>query len=154
MNDTAKPPVLQLQKIYLKDVSLETPMGYKAFRQAWKPRFEQHLQTTLSRLEEDLQEVVLTVTLRALLGESDKNETAFIIEVQQAGLFRMNPTPDAPETRLVNIVCPTILFPYLREAIDNLAMKAGFPPITLAPVNFEVLYQQAMQQQQQATTAH
>lgn len=159
MNDTtapaspAKQPQLILQKIYLKDVSLETPMGMKAFQQNWSPKVTQHLQTTHKRLNETQCEVVLTATLNAVLGEPEKQETAFIVEVQQAGLFKIQVSDGNTEKQLVNVACPTILFPYVRESIDNLLVKAGFPPLNIPPINFDTLYQQALQEKS-ATAAH
>lgn len=159
MNDTATPqvaakqPQLILQKIYLKDASLETPMGIKVFQQAWKPKFSQQMQTRYASINDELREVVLTVTLSALLGETEKEETAFIIEVQQAGLFKLQPEDDNVEKQLMNVACPTILFPYIREAVDCLLVKAGFPAMSMRPVNFDTLYKKSLQEQT-PTTAH
>jgi preprotein translocase subunit SecB len=159
MNDNhPKSSSLVLQKIYLKDVSLETPMGFKAFQQAWKPRISQQLQTRHQASENGLHEVILTTTLTAQLGEAGKEETAFIVEVQQAGLFKLQAADENTEKQLVNVACPTILFPYVREAVDNLLVKAGFPAVNMPAINFEALYQQALQQQslqeKAATSAH
>lgn len=156
MNDTTapasstQPPQLVLQKMYLKDVSLETPMGVKAFQQNWSPKVAQHLQTTHKRLNDTQCEVVLTVTLNAVLGEPEKQETAFIVEVQQAGLFKIQVSDNHNEKLLVNVACPTILFPYVRETVDSLLVKAGFPPLNIPPINFEALYQKALQEKSAA----
>lgn len=160
MNDTANPasaskqPQLILQKIYLKDASLESPMGIKAFQQNWKPVFNQQLRTTHTRMNDTQCEVVLTATLSAALGEPEKQETAFIVEVQQAGLFKIQVSDGDIEKQLINVACPTILFPYVRETVDGLLIKAGFPAISMPPINFETLYQRALQEQPVATTAH
>lgn len=159
MNDTAVAPgpskqrQLVLQKIYLKDASLETPMGIKAFQQTWKPNISQQLQTTHSKINDTQCEVVLTVTLSAVLGEPGKEETAFIVEAQQAGLFKLQASDEQIEKQLVNVACPTILFPYVREAVDSLLVKAGFPAMSMPPINFDALYQQALQQKT-AETEH
>jgi preprotein translocase subunit SecB len=151
MNDPVTPPApkqpqLILQKIYLKDVSLESPMGIKAFQQEWKPNLTHHLQTTFKRINDTQCEVILTITLNAALGEPEKQETAFIVEVQQAGLFKIQTLDENTVKQLVNVACPTILFPYLREAVDSLLVKAGFPALAIPPINFETLYQQALQE--------
>lgn len=151
-NNTPKASSLVLQKIYLKDVSLETPMGIKAFQQAWTPKFNQQLQTRHHKAENNLVEVVLTTTLTAQLGGPEKEETAFIVEVQQAGVFKLQAIDEKTETQLINVACPTILFPYVRETVDSLLLKAGFPAVCMPPINFDALFQQALQQT--ATAAH
>jgi preprotein translocase subunit SecB len=154
MNTSATPspaqPQVQLaiQKIYLKDASFETPAGVKVFQQAWSPKLSQQLQTRSNKLNEQHHEVVLVLTLTAIMGEAGKEETAFLVEVQQAGLFQIIAPDVALEKHIVNTTCPTILLPYAREAVDNLVVKGGFPPISIPPVNFDVLYQQALAQQQ------
>lgn len=155
MNDAVqKSPQLILQKIYLKDASFESPMGIKAFRQEWKPKITQQLHARHHKIEENLYEVILITTLTAQLGEADKAETAFLVEVQQAGLFKLTTTNPNHEQQLLNAACPAILFPYLREAIDNLLVKAGFPAANLPPINFDALYQQTLQQKQVTAPAH
>jgi len=156
MNDTAnttsnpKQPQLILQKIYLKDASLESPMGFKVFQREWKPKVTHHMQTTHSRINDTQCEVILMVTLNATLGEPEKQETAFIVEVQQAGLFKIQISDENTEKQLVNVACPTILFPYVREAVDGLLMKAGFPALNMPPISFERLYQRALQEKSSA----
>lgn len=150
----AKQPQLILQKLYLKDISFETPMGIKAFQSGWKPQFSQQLQTRHAKIDDASYEIVLTATLSAMLGEADKKETAFIVEVQQAGLFKLNPSDANIEKQLINVACPTILFPYVRETVDSLLVKAGFPAVSMPPVNFDALYQRALQEQATPATAH
>jgi preprotein translocase subunit SecB len=100
-----------------------------------------------SCVEGKLYEVVLVVTLTAkLAAEGEEELTAFIVEVQQAGLFQIEPEGETEKSQLVNVACPNILFPYAREAIDNLVMKAGFPATSIPPVNFNALYQKALQE--------
>jgi preprotein translocase subunit SecB len=149
MNDqSANPAQLSIQKIYLKDSSYETPMGIKAFQQAWKPKINQQLQTLGSKIDGNNYEVVLTLTLTALLEIAGKEETAFIVEVQQAGIFQIKAANIDQEKEIVGTACMQILFPYAREVIDNLITKGGFMPIMLPPINFHALYQQALLQQQ------
>lgn len=157
MNDqTANQAQLNIQKIYLKDSSYETPMGVKAFQQAWTPKFNQQIQTLGSKIDDKHHEVVLTMTLTAVLDIAGKEETAFIVEVQQAGIFQITaPNPDM-EKEIIGTACLQILFPYAREAIDNLITKGGFPALAMPPINFKALYQQALlqQSQQQTQPAH
>jgi len=158
MNDqSANTPQLFIQKIYLKDSSYETPMGVKAFQQAWKPKFNQQLQTSGKKIDDSNFEVILTVTLTAILEVAGKEETAFIVEIQQAGIFTIT-APDAEtEKEIIGTSCMQILFPYAREAMDNLISKGGFLPVAVPPINFKALYQQALlqqEQQQQPPPAH
>jgi preprotein translocase subunit SecB len=160
MNTSTTPPPAQpqvqlaIQKIYLKDASFETPAGVKVFQQAWSPKLSQQLQTRSNKLDNALFDVVLMLTLTAIVGEVGKEETAFIIEIQQGGVFQVIAPNTALELQIVNTTCPGILLPYAREAADSLAVKGGFPAISVPPVNFDVLYQQALAQQQPGKAAH
>ncbi len=150
MSEEAKQQRFQIQRIYVKDISLETPNSPQMFQQqAWKPEVNLQLQTNSKRLGETLHEVVLTLTVTAKQGDT----TAFLIEMQQAGLFAVENFTDQQLGPMLGAYCPNTLFPYARETIDSLLLKAGFPPLTLAPVNFEALYAQRVQQlrQQPAT---
>lgn len=132
------------QRIYTKDISFESPMTPNVFRQEWKPAVNVDLNTKSSRFDEEgNHEVVLTLTITAKLEE----QTAFLVEVQQAGIFFVAGFEGEGLRQLLATVAPTILFPYAREAIDNLVVKGGFPPLMIAPVNFDALFRQAMQQQ-------
>ena len=132
-----------LQRIYMKDLSFEAPLGAKAFTKQWQPQVQVDLNTNAERLEGDTFEVVLTITITAKLGE----ETAFLIEVHQGGIFHVKGLEGEQLRRVLMIVCPNILFPYAREAIDSLASRGSFPPLALQPVNFEAIYLQSQQQQ-------
>jgi preprotein translocase subunit SecB len=134
-----------LQRIYVRDLSFELPLGPQAFTKAWKPQVQVDLNTKSERAGDDQFEVLLTITITAKLEE----EVAFVIEVQQAGLFLVKGLEGENLRRVLAIMCPNILFPYAREAVDALAIKGSFPPIMLQPVNFEALYAQALQQAQQ-----
>ena len=132
------------QRIYTKDISFESPMTPNVFRQEWKPAVNVDLNTKRSRFDEEgNHEVVLTLTITAKLEE----QTAFLVEVQQAGIFFVAGFEGDGLRQLLATVAPTILFPYAREAIDNLVVKGGFPPLMIAPVNFDALFRQAVQQQ-------
>jgi preprotein translocase subunit SecB len=131
-----------LQRIFVKDLSYEVPMGPQVFTKQWQPQVQVDLNTRSDHVVDDIYEAVLTITITAKLG----TETAFLIELQQAGLFLVKGLEGEQLRRLLLIACPNILFPYAREAIDSLSMRGSFPPLMLQPVNFEALYAQALQQ--------
>jgi len=133
-----------LQRIYVKDISFETPQGLEVFRQQWKPKVNLEMNTRQNRIDEQNFEVILTLSVTA----TQEDKTAFIVEVQQGGIFFVSGIPEAQLRQVLATVCPTILFPYAREAIDSLVVRGSFPPLMLAPVNFDALYVQAMKQQQ------
>lgn len=134
-----------LQRIYIKDVSFETPQGHDAFRQQWKPRVNLEMNTKQTRIDDNNFEVVLTLSATATVEE----KTAFLAEVHQAGIFFVDGVAEPQLRQVLATVCPNILFPYAREAIDNLVVRGSFPPLMLAPVNFDALYQQAIAQAQE-----
>jgi len=136
-----------IQKIYLKDVSLESPNAPKVFSEGeWKPEVNVQINTAHQGVGENLYEVVLTITITAKQGDS----TAFLIEVKQAGVFAISGFTEENLAGMVGAYCPETLFPYAREAISDLVNKGGFPQLLLAPVNFNALFTQQMQQQQAA----
>ncbi len=134
-----------LQRIYVKDLSFEAPLGAEAFKQQWRPKINLDLNTRHKKLADNNFEVVLTMTVTA----KQEEEAAFLIEIQQAGVFFCKGLEDAALHQVLGSVCPNILFPYARETIDNVVVKGSFPALMLAPVNFDALYQQALAQQQQ-----
>ena len=134
-----------VQRLYLKDMSFEAPMGVEVFSKQWKPQMQVELNTRSNQIQSGQHEVILNVTITAKL----EDEVAVLIEVQQAGLFSIQGIEGDQLKQVLGIMCPNLLFPYAREAIDNLAMKGGFPALGLQPVNFEALYLQAQQQQAQ-----
>jgi preprotein translocase subunit SecB len=136
----------ELQRIYLKDVSFETPNSPQIFLQEWKPKVDLQLGTETDRLDEGVYEVVLKVTVTNTVA----GKTAFLAEVQQAGIFILRGFADNEMTHMLGSYCPNILFPYAREAISDLVTKGSFPQFLLAPVNFDALLAQHMQQAQQA----
>ncbi len=138
-----------LQRIYLKDLSFEAPQGAAAFRKQWKPQVGQELNTKTSKIEDDLYEVVLTLTVTVKI----EDETAFLVEVQQAGLFTVKGLQGQQLAQVLNAMCPNILFPYAREAIDNVVTKGSFPALMLPPVNFDALFAQAVAQAKQKAEA-
>jgi preprotein translocase subunit SecB len=138
-----------LQRVYVKDLSFEVPLGAQVFTKQWQPQVNVDLNTKSDRAADDIYEVLLTVTITAKLGQ----ETAFLVEVQQAGLFLIKGVEGEQLRRVLMIMCPNILFPYARECVDSLTTRGSFPPIMLQPVNFEALYMQALQQSEQQAAA-
>lgn len=134
----------EIQKVYLKDVSLETPNSPAIFTEQWQPQTEVRLETGATPLTEDLFEAVLTLTVTAKVGE----RTVYLAEVQQAGLFTLRGFNDPQMGHMLHAFCPNILFPFAREALASLIGKGGFPPLLLNPINFDGLYMQRLQQQQ------
>jgi len=143
------PQHFEIQKVYLKDVSLETPNSPMIFTEQWQPQSEVRLETGATPLAQDLFEVVLTVTVTAKLGD----RTAYLAEVQQAGLFTLQGFDDQQMGHMLHAFCPNILFPFAREELASLIGKGGFPALLLNPINFDGLYMQRLQQQQQAAAA-
>lgn len=135
-------PNFSVLRIYLKDVSFETPNSPAIFTQEFKPEVEMQLNTSVSRLEANLFEIVLTITVTS--KENDK--TGFLAEVQQAGIFDISGFDEAQHAHMIGAYCPNTLFPFAREAIANLVIKGGFPQLLLAPVNFDALFAQRKNQ--------
>lgn len=134
-----------LQRIYAKDLSFESPAAPNIFKKQWQPKVNVELNTKSDKIDEDGNfEVVLTITITSKLDE----ETAFLIEVQQAGIFFVTGFEGEDLRRILGTTAPNILFPYARENIDAVCVKGGFPPVMLAPVNFDALFQQALAQAQ------
>lgn len=135
-----------IQKVYVKDASVELPNAPRVFMEAQAPRIEVQLETSSERLEASTFEVVVMVTVTAKHTE----KTSFLVEVAQAGIFEIAGVPEQELGPILGIACPNILFPYAREAVADLIGRAGFPPLHLAPVNFEAIYLQRMQAEQAA----
>ena len=133
-----------LQRVYLKDLSFESPGTPGVFRKQYQPQVSVDLRTQSTGIENDNYEAVLTVTITAKLDD----ETAFLVEVQQAGIFLIRGIEGEELRRILAIYCPNVLFPYAREIIDSTVVRGTFPALMLAQVNFEALYAQAMQQAQ------
>ena len=125
-----------IQRIYTKDISFESPNAPAIFTKEWKPEIKLDIDTSTNKLEENVFEVVLSVTVTATLGE----ETAFLCEVQQAGIFAIGEMPDQNKAHTLGSFCPNMLFPYARETISNLVNRGTFPPLNLAPVNFDAIF--------------
>lgn len=138
---------LRLERLYLKDSSFEAPGAPAVFTQQWNPNFQVDINSTVNVLSENRVEVVLMATINAKLPElKEGSQTAFIVEVQQAGVFFIDGGDEEVRRRALGTACPNMLFPYVRAAIDDLVVRGSFPAIQLAPVNFDAVFQQAEQQ--------
>jgi len=141
--DTGGGTQFALKRIFLKDLSFELPMGAKAFTRQWAPQVNQDIGTEVKKVDDEHYEVVLRLTITVAEGD----DTAYLIEVQQAGIF-MAQGFEAPQlAQLLNTQCPAILFPYARELIDNVSVRGSFPALMLPPINFDALFQQAVAEQ-------
>lgn len=139
-----------IEKIYLKDVSFESPRAPMVFKANWKPEIHLELNNSSQRIQDDLYEVVLSITLTAKNPDASQAAvTAFVVELKQAGLFVIKPAQKNQLSALVGSYCPTILYPYAREAVSYLVSQGGFPQLLLAPVNFDALFAEAIQKKQQ-----
>jgi len=144
-----------IQKIYLKDVSFESPNSPQAFTQGdWQPQINVQINSSNAAIAQDTYEVVLDITVTANHNE----KTAFLVEIKQAGIFTIAGFPEENLGGMLGAFCPESLFPYAREAISELITKGGFPQLLLAPVNFNALYTQQLEKNQVAAaeqeTAH
>lgn len=138
-------PEFSIQRVYVKDMSLEAPNTPKIFLEQWEPVLNMDLNTNASNvLEEGVREVVLTVTATVKI----KDKVAFLAEVKQAGIFALKGFTDDQLHHMLGSFCPNILYPYAREAVTDLVTRAGFPQLYLAPVNFEALYEQHKKKQE------
>ncbi|MFG6668097.1 protein-export chaperone SecB [Halomonas sp. HNIBRBA4712] len=136
-----------LQRIYVKDISFEAPNSPAVFKQSFKPKVNLDLNTTSTKIDDDQYEVVVKVT--AQVNDSESGTTSFLAEVEQAGLFRISGIEGAQLEQTLGAFCPNLLFPYARECVDNLVNRGGFPPLMLAPVNFEAMYAQRKKREAQ-----
>jgi preprotein translocase subunit SecB len=142
-------PVFGIEKVYVKDLSVEVPNAPQIFLEQEAPQIEVQLNTAGSPIDEGVFEVVLTVTVTAKIGD----KTVFLVEVGEAGIFRIVNVPEEQMEPLMAVACPNILFPYAREVISDVVTRAGFQPIVLQPVNFESLYMARLDERQQAEAA-
>ncbi len=148
-SQTNTQPIFNMEKIYVKDISLEIPNAPQIFLEQSNPQMEVQLQTQAGALEEGLFEVTVTATVTAKAGD----KVMFLIEAKQAGIFQVRNIP-APEMEpVLAVMCPNLLFPYLREVVSDISVRGGFSPVLLNPINFDGLYQQQKQQQAEAAQA-
>jgi preprotein translocase subunit SecB len=134
----------QLQKLYMKDVSFELPNAPQIFQDDGQVEIKMNLAQRVENLADSVHEVVLTVTVTASLGE----KTAYLAEVQQAGIFAIAGLNEQATHAALNTLCPHTLFPYARRAITDMVADGGFPPLVLQPINFDQIYAQRLQEAQ------
>ena len=139
----AAQPVFSVEKLYVKDLSLEVPHAPKIFLESETPEVDMRISTESSQIETNFYECSVTVTLTAKLAD---NRVVFLNEVTQAGIFRLENIPEEDVKVLLGVACPNVLFPYAREAVSSTISRAGFPPVLLAPINFDALYQSQQEQ--------
>lgn len=145
MNEPQQQPIFGIEKIYVKDLSLEIPHAPDVFLTGEQPQVDIQLHNEGALIGEGLYQVVLTVTVTAKAGD----KTMFLVEVAQAGIFQIRNVPETDLEPLLATACPNILFPYARETVSDVISRAGFPPVYLAPVNFDAIYSQRLQQAQE-----
>lgn len=141
--------VFSIEKVYLKDLSLEIPNAPQIFTEQEAPKVDINLHTDAHALDNGVYEVVLTATVTAKLRE----KTVFLVEVAQAGIFRIQSVQPQEFEAMVNVACPRTLLPYTRETVSTVLARAGFPPVLLPHVGFETIYQRRMQEQSQPGAA-
>ena len=141
MADEQNLPQLALERIYVKDMSLEVP-GAEVFTREWQPELDINLSSAAEKLDDDHYQVILTVNVTANNG----GETAFIAEVHQAGIFMLQNIPEEQLGAILGAYCPIVLFPYAREVVSDIVTRGSFPQLLLAPVNFDQAYQLTLEQ--------
>ncbi|WP_333843834.1 protein-export chaperone SecB [Pelomicrobium sp.] len=149
MSDQPAQPVFSIEKLYVKDLSLEIPQGAQAFLEREPPQVEVQLHTQAQPLNEGVYEAVVTVTVTA----KAKERVLFLVEAAQSGIFQIRNLPAEDLDPVLGIACPNILFPYVREVVSDVVGRAGFPPVILSPVNFEALYRQRRERTASQPTA-
>lgn len=149
MSDQAAQPLFQIEKIYVKDISLELPNAPQVFLERQQPEVDMQLNFDSQALDEGYHSVTVTVTVTAKVAE----KTYFLAEVVQAGIFQIRDVPADELGPILGIACPNILFPYAREVISDIVSRGGFPPVVLAPINFEALFIQRQFQQSEPQDA-
>lgn len=143
-------PMFNMDKIYVKDISLEIPHAPQIFLERESPQIEVQLHTSAGSVDDGVFEVTVTATVTAKIAD----KVMFLIEAKQAGIFTLRNLPEAEKEPVLAVMCPNILFPYLREVVSDVSVRAGFAPVMLNPINFDALYQQQQQTQAAGATTH
>ena len=138
MSDQAQAPVFAIQRVYLKDLSLEIPNAPRIFLETQQPSVEIQMDVGSEQLVEGVYESTVTVTVTTKVGD----KTAFLVEAKQGGIFEMRNIPDDQINPIIGIACPQIVYPYLRASVADVITRAGFPPVHLAEINFQSMYEQ------------
>ncbi|MFN5511023.1 MAG: protein-export chaperone SecB [Burkholderiales bacterium] len=142
MSDTQQ-PIFQIQRMYLKDLSLEIPGAPRIFLEQAQPAIEISIDTAQEQLADAIHEVTVTTTVTTRVGD----KVLFLVEASEAGIFEIRNVPAEQMPTVLNVVCPNIIYPYLRGNVADVIQRAGFPPVHLSELNFEALYQQRLAQQ-------
>lgn len=145
-NPQQQGPQFAIQRIYTKDISFETPNSPSVFTVKWEPEVNVELNSTGNKLADDVYEVVLAITVTAKLGE----KTAYLAEVQQAGIFTLSGFSEQDLGAMIHSFCPNVLFPYAREVVSDLVSKGSFPQMVLQPINFDALYAKHLENRKQS----
>ena len=132
-------PQFAIQRTFIKDLSFETPMGVKVFTQAFQPKVKMDVTTRGNAIATAGHEIVVTLTITAKVEE----DTAYIVELPQACIFGIIGFPEEQMAHVLGAVCPNFLFPYAREAVDSIVVKGGFPPLSIAPIDFDAIFRQS-----------
>ena len=140
MSEQTQESTFALQRIYVKDMSFESPRSPDAFLKQWKPNVGLELNVSNVSIGEDNFEVTLGLTVTA---KNEAEEVIYLIELQQSGIFVIKGVTEQVLTQTLGSLCPNVLFPYARETLDSIATKGSFPPLMLAPINFDAMYAQA-----------
>ena len=140
MSEQSQEAQFVLQRIYVKDMSFESPKAPNAFTTPWKPQINLELNSSHNILGDDNHEVVLSLTVTA---KNEAEEVVYLVEIQQAGVFLIQGMDDETRAQTLGSFCPSVLFPYARETIDSIVTKGSFTALMLAPVNFDAIYAQA-----------
>jgi preprotein translocase subunit SecB len=139
-------PQFAVQRIYTKDISFEAPNSPAVFTEKWEPEINIEINSNGNKLADDVYEVVLSLTVTAKLGD----KTAYLAEVQQAGIFTLSGFNEQDMGGMIHSYCPNLLFPYVREVISDLVSKGSFPQMVMQPINFDALYAQHLEKQKAA----
>ena len=150
MSEQDQQPAFAIEKIYVKDLSLEIPHAPAIFLEREQPEIDLQLASVATQLEEGIFQSSITVTVTAKVGE----KVMFLVEATQAGIFQIRNVPTAELDPILGVTCPNILFPYVRETVSDVVNRAGFPPVILTPINFEALYAQQQQASQTSNETH
>jgi preprotein translocase subunit SecB len=149
MSDAQNQPIFSIEKLYVKDISLEIPNAPQVFLEREAPQVDIQLHHESQPVEDGVYQTLLTVTVTAKV----KDKTLFLVEVGQAGIFVIRNIPEADLDPVLGIACPNILYPYVREVVSDVVTRSGFPPVVINPVNFEALYQAQKQSQAEELAA-
>jgi preprotein translocase subunit SecB len=151
MGEQSNQPAFSIEKLFVKDLSLEVPNAPRIYLEREAPQVEVSMNNAANPVDEGFYEVLLTVTVTAKI----KDKTVFLVELSYGGVFQIRNVPPAELDTVLGVTCPNILFPYVREVVSETVSRAGFPPVILHPMNFEAIYQARRQQAQSATgTTH